>query len=173
MWLLFPPSPTGESFCSHSEQCPVCEVSSGKALQGSSSAEERSFWNAQCFCTYRSNLSGFGFTSCLMKSHVNSGRGSILKFFLHKSSRGIQQLVLKYQGWNLKRSFYYFGGFPAQSWARLIIFLCLSLFTAKQSCPCVLFLEKVKNYFFEHIRMRELSFTVCGAPKSTKWVLKN
>lgn len=31
-------------------------------------------------------------------SHVNSGRGNILKFFPHKSSRGIQDLVLKYQG---------------------------------------------------------------------------
>ncbi|KAK2531003.1 hypothetical protein Q9966_008861 [Columba livia] len=32
-----------------------------------------------------------------MKSHVNSGVGNILKFFTRKSSRGIQELVLKYQ----------------------------------------------------------------------------
>lgn len=102
-----------------------------------------------------------------MKSHVNSGRGNILKFFLHKSSRGIQNLVLKYQGWNLKRSFYYFGVFPLQSWTKLIIFLCLSLLTAKQTCPCVLLLEKMKNYFFKQHKMRELSFTVFGTPQKS------
>lgn len=104
------PPPAGESFCSHSEQCPVSEVSSGKALQGSSSAEERSSWNAEWFFALTGLI--FQVSASLLSNEVNSSRRNILKFFLHKSSRGIQDLVLKYQGWNLKRSFYYFGGFP-------------------------------------------------------------
>jgi len=104
---------------------------------------------------------------CLMKSHVNSGIGNILKFFIHKSSRGIQELVLKYQRWNLKRSFYYFGGFLIQSWVRLRVFLFLSLLTAKQSYPCLLFRESGK---FKQRERRELSSTVRRGQKKYKLI---
>lgn len=160
--MLFPPPPTSESFCSRYERCSACEVSSGKALRGSSAAKERSFWNGECFYTLRSNLPGFGITS-VMKSHVNSGVGNILKFFTRKSPRGIQELVLKYQRWNLKRSFLLFWWVShIESWARLVIFAFL--FLLQNEAACASFLEKVKNYFVSsNIKGRELSFTLCGA----------
>lgn len=80
----------------------------------------------------------------------------------------MQELVLKYRRWNLKRSFYYFGGFPAQSWVRLIIFLSAFLFLVQNKATHASFLEKVKNYFF-----KQLSFTVCGAQKKYKGIQKD
>lgn len=80
-----------------------------------------------------------------MKAHVNSGIGNVLEFFIHKSSRGIGSKISEVK---FKKVFLLFGGFPVQSWARLVIFLCLSLLTAKQSYLCFL-LEKVKNLLFQ------------------------
>lgn len=95
---------------------------------------------------------------CLMKSHVNSG--NILEFLICKCSRGIQELAVKCQRWNLKRSFYCFGDFPVGSRARLVIYLCLFLLTAKQS-----YHFRGSETLVFHCKMRKLSFTVCGAPQ--------
>lgn len=107
-----------------------------------------------------------------MKSHVNSGTGNTLKFFIHKPSRGIQELVLKYQRWKLKRSVYYCGGFPVQSWVRLVIFLCLSLLTAKQSYPCFLFRES-ERLLFQATQNEGTQFYSVWCPEISKWIQKD
>lgn len=88
-----------QAFCSHSEQCEFVEYHLEKLCKGAALPKKGvpEMPNVFALTGLIFHVSAPFLSNEVSCSHVNSSRGNILKFFLHKSSRGIQGLVLKYQ----------------------------------------------------------------------------